>query len=113
MRVPRLADHPHMDDKNPLPPAGIGKPPRVFDNILVAGVLRRTGVGEGAAVDHDIVLQILDEQRSALRFDRRKSCLGSLLRRRSGSRSGCPVARVGAFGYMKGSLRPRTLVRTL
>ena len=46
-----------------------GEALHVLDDVLRGGVRRRAGVGEGAALDDHVVLQVLDHQGRRLRVD--------------------------------------------
>src|SRR6266571_1887550 len=48
------------------PPArGVGEPANIVDDMLRAGMRRRAGIREGATLHDDVVLQVLDQQRTA------------------------------------------------
>ena len=46
----------------PARAADLGEPANVLDHVLLAGVLRRAALGERAAVGHDVVLHVLDDE---------------------------------------------------
>jgi hypothetical protein len=66
---PVLDDVVNVDHRDADCAAGFRKSFEVFDDVLLFGVLRRARVGECAAVDHDVVLHVLDDQDRPLRVD--------------------------------------------
>ena len=64
-----LDDVVHVDDGNALRPGRLRKRLDVLDDVLLLRVLRRPGLGERAALDDDVVLQVLDDQRTAARVE--------------------------------------------
>ena len=84
-----LDDEPDMDDGDAARPRRRGEPAHVLDDALRAGVRRRAGGGEGAALADDVVLHVLDDQGAAARIERQ--VLGQRRRRSGGRRA--PIAR--------------------
>ena len=62
-----LDDVPDVDHGDPLAAAEGGEVLDVLDDVLLLRVLRGAGLGEGAAVDDHVVLEVLDDQRAARR----------------------------------------------
>ena len=74
----------------PLPRHASASFADVLDDVLLLRVLRRSRLGERAALDDHVVLHVLDEQRGALRVQ-------------------LEVGHVSSY-CMNGSRRPATLV---
>ncbi len=62
-----LDDVVHVDHRDAFRPARRGQRLHVLDDILLLRVTGRAGVGEGAAVHDHVVLEVLDDEDTALR----------------------------------------------
>ena len=65
--APVLDDVPDVDHGDALAPARLRERLHVLDDVLLLRVLRSAGLRERAAVDHHVVLQVLDDQHAARR----------------------------------------------
>jgi hypothetical protein len=65
-RCTLLDDVPHVDHRHACPAARGGELLDVLDHVLLLRVPRRAGLREGSAVDHHVVLKILDDEHRRL-----------------------------------------------
>ena len=64
-----LDQHPDMQHHDAAPARHLGQPRGIGDDVLGPGMVGRAGGGKGAAVDDDVVLQVLQDQGGTRRVD--------------------------------------------